>query len=167
MTVHDGPPLQGLANRSHRIDNLDDATTYYVQIAAVNAVGMSDFSYAAAFTTRTAPIELIGAPLRTHGDWQEYWDDRRTRFIYYNVSTGIKQKTTPYVMRKGVDDPNTLFRKRRYRLLRAVHTDSSAIVRAAQVLQSPQSTQSTQSPVASNSFTNSFHGLSESPSASP
>eukprot|EP00946_MAST-07B_sp_MAST-7B-sp1_P002302 g2302.t1 len=142
MPVHDGPPLQGLGNRSHRIDNLDDATTYYVQIAAVNDVGTSDFSYAAAFTTRAAPIELIGAPLRTHGDWQEYWDDRRTRFIYYNVSTGIKQKTTPYVMRKGVDDPNTLFRKRRYRLLRAVHTDSSAIVRAAHELQSPQLAQS-------------------------
>lgn len=139
LPVHDGPPVRGLGNRVHRIADLDDGTTYYVQVAAVNAVGTSDFSYAAAFTTRTAPIEVVGTPLRTHGDWQEYWDDRRSRFIYYNASTGTKQKTTPYVMRKGIDDPNTLFRKRRYRLLRAVHTDSSAVVSAAHYDQSPHS----------------------------
>ena len=128
-TVHEGPPLHGLGNRSHRIANLDDGTTYYVQIAAENKVGLSDFSYAAAFTTRNAPIEVVGTPLRTHGDWQEYWDDKRNRFVYYNAKTGIKQKTTPYPMRKGVDDQNTLFRKRRYRLLRGIHTDSNLLIR--------------------------------------
>jgi hypothetical protein len=125
--VHNGPLVEP-GVRKHRINDLDDGTTYYVQIAAVNKIGRSDFSYAAAFTTTEAPIEVIGTPLRQHGDWREYWDDKRSRCIYFNVITGTKQKTTPYIMRQGIDDQDTMFRKRRYRLLRGIRTDSSTIL---------------------------------------
>ena len=126
-TVHKGP-IMNTNQRKHRIDNLDDGTMYFVQIAAINNIGTSDFSYAAAFTTTEAPIEVVGVPLRQHGDWREYWDDKRSRCIYYNVTTGTKQKSKPYPMRQGVDDKDAMFRKRRYRLLRGVHTDSAAIL---------------------------------------
>lgn len=125
--VHSGPLLQP-GSRKHRVEHLDDGTTYFVQIAAINSNGRGDFSYAAAFTTNEAPIEVVGIPLRQHGDWREYWDDKRSRCIYYNVVTGTKQKIKPYPMRQGIDDQDLMFRKRRYRLLRAVHNDSAAVL---------------------------------------
>ena len=125
--VHHGPLIKP-GTRKHRIEHLDDGTTYFVQIAAINAIGRSDFSYAATFTTKEAPIEVSGIPLRQHGEWREYWDDKRSRCIYYNIVTGNKQKTTPYPMRQGVDDQDTMFRKRRYRLLRGIRTDASTIL---------------------------------------
>ena len=125
--IHSGPLLDPTF-RKHRIENLDDGTAYFVQVAATNSVGRSDYSYAAQFITTEAPIEVVGVPLRQHGDWREYWDDKRSRCIYYNSATGTKQKTKPYPMRQGVDDKDAMFRKRRYHLLRGVRTDSAAVL---------------------------------------
>eukprot|EP00605_Chrysophyceae_sp_TOSAG23-4_P001172 GSChrysophyteH1.ASY1.ANO1.1280.1 assembled CDS len=123
-------------NCSYLATELHPDFIYSFEVAANNSSGISEWSRSISVTTskstdRVRPrdpdsFEWIMA-LQFRDAWRELWDPKTENTFYFNTITGTRQLELPEALQTDIDDHEfedceDEFRKKRYRLLRTLHS---------------------------------------------
>ena len=134
---------------SYLVMSLRSETEYSFEVAAENDMGISDYSDLAigvtssmkAATTNADSPQMMAA-MKCKEAWTECWDPKSEQYFYFNSLSGTRQLVRPEVMddetegKEGAADDGPIeevdvkkateiaFRKKRFRLLKAIHLHS-------------------------------------------